>query len=164
MTRWIKNGELEAFRTPGGHFRVAQEDLRSFASGQGIELEKLSSGKKILVVEDDPAVMKVISTALKKSFSRYSLILSSDGFDAGIKFSEQTPELIILDLMLPGMDGFEICRNIRKKDSSVRILAVSGYPTKENIKKIREAGADDFLSKPFVVKDFVRRVSALLDR
>jgi len=163
ITRWISNNELKAFKTPGGHYRVELKDLKDFADRHGITLEDKLKNNTILIVEDEPTLQKTIKKALKKGLPDYRVACTSDGFEAGKKFSELNPSLVILDLMLPGIDGFRVCSNIRKTDSSVKILIISGYPSEENIKKIMNKGADKFLAKPFSIEELLTEVNKLLE-
>ncbi|HCJ67808.1 MAG TPA: histidine kinase, partial [Elusimicrobia bacterium] len=134
---WIDAGELKAFYTPGGHRRVRKDDLLEFLKKYAMPIPKelLEDGrKKILVVDDDQAIINLITRFLKKLPEKYQFASAMDGFQAGQKLSEFEPDLIILDLMLPGIDGFQVCRNIRsnEKTKEMKILAITGYDSPEN--------------------------------
>ena len=107
------------------------------------------AGKKILIVDDDIHIQDLITTML--SAHQYETEVASSGFEAGTKVVRFKPGLIILDLIMPGMSGFEVCRMIKENPdtSHIKILAITGYDTEENRKKIMEAGADAYLAKPF---------------
>ncbi len=149
LWRWVKSGNIKAWRTPGGHHRIAKEDLEVFIREKGISSEHFTqSGKRILIVDDDPTVQK----ALTKLLRSYGFIteIASDGFNAGIKVMRFKPDLIILDLIMPGMDGFDVCRHVKNNPATahIKILSLTGYDTEENRKRILEAGADCTLTKP----------------
>lgn len=150
MWRWVKSGELKASPTPGGHHKIRKEDLKSFILGrmQHLSISDFSEEKKILIVDDEPKVQKYLNKML--SSNGYRIELASDGFEAGIKTIQFKPDLMILDLFMPGMDGFEVCKQIKKNSntSHIKVLAYTGHDTKENRNKIMQAGADGYLGKP----------------
>lgn len=165
---WIDAGKLKAFHTPGGHRRVRKNDLLKFLQecGMSIPKELTEDGrKKILIVDDEQAIIKLISRFLKKFPEKYQFTSATDGFQAGQALGEFEPDLIILDLMLPGIDGFQVCRNIRsnEKTKGIKILAITGHDSPENKKKIFAAGADDYLPKPFDTKELDERIKKLLE-
>ncbi|HZK24470.1 MAG TPA: response regulator transcription factor [Oscillospiraceae bacterium] len=115
----------------------------------------------ILVVDDEKTIAKGLKFALEKEHNEVRV--AYDGKEALRLFHEQTPDLIVLDLMLPEMDGFEVCRNIRKT-SEVPIIMLTARG--EDIDKILglELGADDYMTKPFNPRELVARVKAILRR
>jgi len=118
---------------------------------------------KILVVDDEPFVHDFVKDALS---GKNNIEIKSvyDGFLAGITINEYLPDLIILDLLLPGVDGFKVCTEIKKspKFKNIKILAVTGYDSPEYKEKILSAGADDYLPKPIDLKIFREKVNQLL--
>lgn len=119
---------------------------------------------KILVVDDEMEVHDFVSDALKE-FDNIEVKSVYDGFSAGMTVTEYMPDLIILDLLLPGVDGFKVCADIKNnpKLKDIKILAVTGYDSPENRKKIFAAGADDYLTKPIELKEFREKVKRLLN-
>lgn len=120
--------------------------------------------KKVLVVDDDRAIINLAIAFLKKFPEKYQFTSATDGFRAGQAVLEFNPDLMILDLLLPGIDGFQVCRNIRsnEKTKGIKILAITGYDSPENREKIFTAGANDYLSKPFEIEELGKRISKLL--
>jgi excisionase family DNA binding protein len=161
---YVKAGQLKASRTPGGHYRIIKEDLESFILEKEMYplANNLSSSKKILIVDDDPQVQNVLVNILSRF--DYKTEIASDGFEAGAKIMEFKPSLVILDLIMPGMDGFEVCRRLKENlaTSHIKILAVSGYGTEGNKKRIMEAGADGYLAKPLRSKELLQNIEDLL--
>ncbi|MBW1707252.1 MAG: response regulator [Deltaproteobacteria bacterium] len=139
LWRYIKSGDLKASQTPGGHFRILRKDLDAFIVERGMYplANNLSSGKKILIVDDDPQVRDVLTQML--SGHKYETETASSGFAAGAKVATFKPGLIILDLLMPQMSGFEVCRD-----------------------KIMKAGADDYMAKPLSRDAVLGRVAGLL--
>jgi DNA-binding response OmpR family regulator len=118
--------------------------------------------KKILIIEDEPAILKGLTTSLEEE--GYSVASAMDG-NAGYNLAKsQNNDLIILDVMLPNKDGFEICRDLRKDGISTPILMLTSK--KEEIDKVLglEIGADDYVTKPFSLRELIARIKALLRR
>jgi excisionase family DNA binding protein len=168
VLKWIDSGKLPSFTTPGGHYRVLRTDFRDFLVRHGMFVDegffgKGQTRKRILIVDDEPAVVSFIEGALSLE-GEYELSTAYDGFEAGHQLAIFEPDLIVLDIMLPGMDGFEICRRVKAdpKTSHVKVLAVTGFATEENIQRILDYGADDYLAKPLKLEDLKRKVQELL--
>lgn len=168
VLKWIDSGKLPVFTTPGGHYRVLRTDFRDFLTRHGMFIDegffgKSQGRKRILIVDDEPAVVAFIEEALRLE-GDYDLATAYDGFEAGHQLAIFKPDLIVLDIMLPGMDGFEICRRLKTDPamSHVKVLAVTGFATEENIEKILGYGADDFLAKPLKLADLKKKVHELL--
>lgn len=119
------------------------------------------SNEKILIVEDEKEIAFLVRDYLKAS--NYTVILAHDGEEAVDLFNKETPDLVVLDIMLPKMDGFEVCRTIRAK-SPVPILMLSAK--KEDTDKILGLGlgADDYVTKPFSPRELLARVQSQLRR
>jgi DNA-binding response OmpR family regulator len=118
--------------------------------------------KNILLIEDDPAILNGLTEALKAEY--YNVSSASDG-ESGYKLAKRNNyDLIVLDLMLPFKDGFEICRDLRKEGLPTPIIMLTSK--KEEIDKVigLEIGADDYLTKPFSLKELLARIKAVLRR
>jgi CheY-like chemotaxis protein len=163
--------------TPGGHRLYEKETtLRAiskiqFLSQQGLTMEQIKkeleagAGKrKLLVIDDEPEVGHFVEELVKGHFPDFEIKTVKDGFSAGRLLSEYIPDLIILDLMLPGVDGFEVCKQIKsgKHLQSSKILAVTGYDSAENKAKIMACGADDYLAKPMDLHALEEKIITLL--
>jgi excisionase family DNA binding protein len=166
LWRWVKSGKVKAFLTPGGQYRIREEDLESFIQGKMGYLsvaDLTQEEKKILIVDDDPEIQKILASIL--SLNNYQTEVASDGLDAGIKIMRFKPDLIILDLYMPQMDGFEVCRRIKENldHSHIKILILTGYDSRENRDQIIEAGADAYLSKPVKKDDLLHHIQQLFN-
>jgi len=170
VANWIDKGELKAFSTPGRHRRVKSQDLFKFLRKHKmplpsrIKLSKQNYQYKILVVDDDPKVLKLITTILKKSRKGDKIYTAADGFSAGEAVSEIKPDLIILDIMLPGINGFQVCERIRDRNKHVKIIGITGYHAKENKRKILSAGANAFLPKPINMARLLKYINTMLKK
>lgn len=162
--RWIKNGQLPAAATAGGHHRIHSEDLMLFIKRKRMDLRVRGDNgiKRILIVDDDQKIYDLLRKVL--TGCGYEVDNASDGFEAGIQIMRFQPHLVILDLYMPKMDGFEVCQRLKTdKDTKVtKIIAISGYNTAENRRRILACGADLFMAKPLDLKTLIREVSGLL--
>jgi excisionase family DNA binding protein len=148
VINWIEQSLLPSYRTPGGHRRIRHDDLLAFLRKHQIPTPaSLIDGQlSILIVDDEPEIVDLISGFLQRQ-GGYEISSASDGISALIEVGRTKPDLLILDILIPGVDGVEVCRRI-KADSSNKtaIIAVSGTAEKE--KKVLMAGADAFMLKP----------------
>lgn len=117
--------------------------------------------KKILVVDDEPQIVKVLKAYLEKA--GYQVVTALDGKAALVVFDRERPDFMILDLNLPGMDGFEICREIRR-DSNIPILMLTARVEEADKLNGLELGADDYVVKPFSPREVVARVKTIFRR
>ncbi len=149
VINWIEEGKLRAYRTPGGHRRIKRESFVKFLQRFNMPLPDEfinEKKKKVLIVDDEQVVVEVISRFLKKM--GYELESAFNGFEAGRKIETFSPGIVILDINLPGTNGIEVCKEIKNKNKDIKVIALTGYPSKENRKRMLKAGADTFLSKP----------------
>lgn len=116
---------------------------------------------KIIVIDDDQKITSMIRRGL--TFEGYDVIVANDGREGLMKIIDQSPDLVILDVMMPGIDGLEVCRRLRK-DGNIPILMVTGRDSVADRVEGLETGADDYLVKPFAFEELVARVKALLRR
>ena len=111
--------------------------------------------EKVLVVDDDPNICDVLMMYLENE--GYSVILSYDGEEALVKFNALKPDIVLLDVMLPSMDGWQVCREIRKK-SSVPIIMITAKSDTYEKELGLELGADNYIEKPYDNKEIVARI------
>jgi DNA-binding response OmpR family regulator len=123
---------------------------------------KPSTEKRILIVEDDGHIAEGLK--LNLSLQGYDVMISIDGTSGLQKWKEWQPHLIVLDIMLPGIDGFSILLNIRLADERIPILILSAKGTPEDKIKGLSCGVDDYMAKPFSLDEFLLRVERLLTR
>ncbi len=166
IIRCFDNGQLKGFRVPGSKFRrIPREALYKFMRDNSIPTDALESGKrKVLLVDDDPDLVEMMNKALQED-GRFEVRIASNGFDAGMMVKEYRPDLIILDVMLPDINGKEVCHRVRADTAleDVRIICISGMVEDDKIQELKLAGADDFLSKPFEIESLIDRMCVQLD-
>lgn len=163
IRKWAEAGRLRVFKTPGGHRRIRREDLLRFMKDNHIPIhEDLDNpGVKILVVDDEKAVISVIRRFLERSETPFQIEVASDGYDAGLMVATFRPGIVFLDLRLPGMDGFEVCRRIKHnpQTDSTHVIAMTGYYQGEVAQRVIDLGAVMLLQKPFTPDDLRRALA-----
>jgi len=128
----------------------------------GLEDAAASASERILVVDDEPAIVELISTALR--FVGFEVKSAGTGRDALMEASSFAPRLIVLDVMLPDMDGFEIARRIRSGGDHVPIIFLTARDEHESKMRGFTVGGDDYLTKPFSLEELIARIRAILRR
>ena len=131
----------------------------------GIPTDALESGRrKALIVDDDEELVELIRDVFDAD-GRFDVRVANNGFDAGMMVKEYKPDIIVLDVMLPDINGKEVCQRVRSDSAldDVRIICISGMVEADKIDDLKEAGADDFMQKPFEVDALFARVCDLLD-
>lgn len=157
IRKWAEAGKIRVFKTPGGHRRIRRDDLLRFLRENNMPIhEDLgNAGVKILVVDDEKAVISVIRRFLERAQTPFQIEMAMDGFDAGQMVATFLPDIIFLDLRLPGLDGFEVTRRIKSnpETSHIHIIAMTGYYQGEVANRVLELGAVTLLQKPFTPDD-----------
>ena len=152
VANWVDQGLLRAHRTPGGHRRITADALIQFLREHQMPIpEALNPGPvKILVVDDEPAITHLIARAIKGAQPGYEVAEAHDGFKAGTMVATLRPDVVILDLRMPGMDGYEVCKLIKSENATkhAHVLAMTAYPSQENQERIVDCGAKVCMSKP----------------
>ena len=166
IIRCFDSGQLKGFRVPGSRFRrIPRNELYAFMRDNGIPTDALESGKrKLLIVDDDQELVELIVDVLEKD-GRFETRSVNNGFDAGMMVKEYHPDLIVLDVMLPDINGKEVCQRVRtdRTMDDVRIICISGMIEHEKIDELRASGANEFLQKPFETDTLLERICQLLD-
>lgn len=166
VANWIDQGLLRAHRTPGGHRRVESEDLVSFLRKHKMPIpgQLDPSPVRILIVDDNPATARSISEAIQEEHPDYEVLEAHDGFTAGTILGTLRPHVVILDLQMPGMDGFEVCRIIKSQSATrhAEVVAMTGCPLEDAEESILEMGARICLSKPLDMELLLKEVDASL--
>ncbi|MBI1915794.1 MAG: response regulator [Planctomycetes bacterium] len=166
IIRCFDNGQLKGFRVPGSRFRrIPREALYKFMKDNGIPTDALESGKrKVLLVDDDADLVDLMTKVLEED-GRFEVRVAGNGFDAGMMVKEYRPDIIILDVMLPDINGKEVCHRVRADSSleDVRILCISGLIEEDKVHELRLSGADDFMPKPFELDALIERMCTLLE-
>ncbi|HEX4796713.1 MAG TPA: response regulator [Humisphaera sp.] len=165
IIRCFDSGRLKGFRVPGSRFRrIPRDALIAFMKDNNIPVDSLDSGKtKVLVVDDDPEIVELFVDVLERD-GRFEVKTASTGYDAGVLTQEFMPDLVILDYMLPDINGNVVCQTIRKNPNfeHIKIVIVSGVVNQDEINDLLRAGADEFVKKPFNIEKIIERIGQLL--
>lgn len=164
---WIEEGKMPFFTTGGGHRRVWDKDLLAFMRLHNMPVppELETRGKLVfLIVDDEEQNRKFIARVIKGAYPGAGIEEAVDGFEAGHKLHSLRPALVVLDIQLPRVNGIKVCEMMRGDPDlrTIKILAITGYDVEESKTRILEAGADDFLGKPFPVHELLKRIETLL--
>jgi DNA-binding response OmpR family regulator len=165
VIRCFDSGKLRGFRVPGSRFRrIPRESLLEFMKAHEIPLDNLDSGKKrVLVVDDDEAILEMLTDLLERD-GRFEVRVARGGYEAGMLTQQFQPDVIVLDYKLPDINGNHVCQTIRSNlsFSHIRIIIISGVADPDEIAMLRQAGADDFLRKPFQIDELIARILQLV--
>lgn len=165
IIRCFDSGRLGGFRVPGSKFRrIPRADLIKFMKENDIPTEVLeSAGKRVLIVDDDLQILEMFKDLLARE-PDLEIKYASTGYDAGLLTESFRPHLIVLDYMLPDINGNIVCKRLRERDDlkGTRVLFVSGVVDQQGLSQLKQAGADDFIAKPFNINDLKSRMHKLL--
>jgi excisionase family DNA binding protein len=166
IIRCFDSGQLKGFRVPGSRFRrIPREELYRFMKANGIPTDALEEDRiKVLVVDDDEELVSLITEVLQRD-GRFQVRSARTGFEAGMLVREYGPDVLVLDVMLPDINGKDVCQRLRADASlnRLKILCISGMVDERKIRDLKRAGANDFLAKPFDIEKLVRRICKLAD-
>jgi len=171
---WIKGGHLKAFTTPGGQYRVYPDNLAEFMKSRNMRIpEELAvkcsasvlAKKSVLIVDDDRGLNTVIAKFLQKKYSgaSFEIFQAFDGFEAGVLMNEHHPGILILDLDLPGVDGFSLCKRIKEDTSFGKplIVVVTALEDSDVENRVRELGVKHFFKKPLNLLEIAEAIGQI---
>src|SRR5574344_318391 len=167
---WIRSDYLKAFKTPGGQFRVYPDDLAAFMTNRNMRIpqslldvciSKNFASNSILIVDDDSGLNTVIAKYIEKKFDGMQIYQAFDGFDAGAQMAEKRPRIVILDLDLPGVDGFDLCRRINEGTNFGKpaIIVITALGESDGETRVKQLGAKNFFKKPLNLVDIAAAVT-----
>jgi excisionase family DNA binding protein len=166
VINWINKGQLKAYTTPGRHRRIQRNDLLEFMHRFNVHIprELNDQKKKILAIDDDKSVLKVLEKAFSKLAPSVHLQTTTNGVEALVMVGKDIPDLIILDIIMPGMDGIQICRSLRAnpETESIKIMAITGKNLTEEQETFLQRNVEAVFSKPFSPMKLIEKTSALL--
>lgn len=166
VQNWVKGKKLRAFQTPGGHRRVRREDLISFLKefGMPIPAELSQNPPLVLIVDDEPDILDMLETLMRSGDEDVNVSKAQNGVDALLMIGETKPDLLILDIMMPGMNGFDVCRKLKASAATqnIKIVAITGDHDPAVKDRVLNAGADLFFTKPLEIVGFREQCFKLL--
>lgn len=165
IIRCFDSGQLDGFRVPGSKFRRIPHDcLLRFMKENSIPMGAMQDGKmRVLVVDDDPQIVELFVDVLSGD-GRFEIKTAETGYDAGVLTQQFRPDVVILDYMLPDINGNVLCKTIRDNPelAHIKILVISGVINAPEVDDLMEAGADEFIKKPFNIENVVDRMVKLV--
>lgn len=166
VVNWINSGKLRSSLTLGGHHRVSREDVIGLLKAMGTRIppEVATPTMRVLIVDDDAEVTRVLARAFARRGGAFATEVCHDGVEALIRIGQEPPDLVILDLVLPKMDGLQVCRVLKAKPDTrgIRIVAISGKKPPFSEKKPSDAKIDAFFRKPLELAELVDKTADLL--
>ena len=166
VVHWINDGKLKSYQTVGGHHRVSKDNLLSFLRLLNIPIpaELISLGR-VLIVDDDEEVARVIERAFARFSDELETEVCHDGIEALIRIGQSPPVLVILDIVMPKMDGIQVCRVLKSSPETrgIKIIAITGKKTPCSEKKLAEMKCDALFRKPLDLVELIAKAGQLLD-
>ena len=135
---WVEEGRLSAWKTPGGHRRILKESVLGMINAQGRALSPAGERFSVLVVEDDPVQRRLLEALIKRQLPDCDLRLANDGFEGLMRIGEKNPDVLVTDLMMPGLDGFRMLGSLNRMNltRSMQLVVVTSLDDQQ----IRERG------------------------
>lgn len=165
IIRCFDSGQLQGFRVPGSKFRrIPRNALVKFMQENGIPMDGLGSDKiRVLIVDDDPQIIELFVDVLAED-GRFEVATAQTGYDAGVVTQQFKPDVVVLDFMLPDINGNIVCRTIRENPelTNIKILIISGLVDPAEIDQLKADGADDYIKKPFNIQKVLERILELV--
>jgi excisionase family DNA binding protein len=159
IVKWVNDGILPAYRTPGGHRRIRSSELLSFLRTHSMYIPDAlrGAGIKVLLVDDDTSLLQSLSRAMKSHKDKFELSTSSSGIEALVKLGSERPDILVIDVHMPGLDGFEVLKRLKQNPatSGINVVFFTGKPSAELEKRAVEAGAKALLAKPLTAAKLV---------
>jgi len=158
IRRWSDQGRLPAFYTPGGHRRFRRLQLESFVerSAQGGRRD----GPLVLVVDDDAQLRGFLRASLE--LGGYAVVEADSGEQALAAIADRSPDLVLLDLVMPGVDGWQLLRRLQERHGSIPVIMFSGTLAQQGALEAAERGAQGFVGKPFDPDDLLAQARKLV--
>lgn len=167
VINWVNKGKLNARVTPGGHRRIPIAELLQFMKKYEMpippDIEDMH--KHILILDDERIVTRWLERGFSKHKDRYAVQVVNNPVDALVLIGKKRPHLLVLDLLMPGMDGFQVCRILKSNPATkgMKIVAITGKKMTASQRKFLDDNCDALLQKPFELKDIVGRIDRLLN-
>jgi excisionase family DNA binding protein len=156
VQNWVKDKKLKAYSTPGGHRRIRHDDLVSFLKRFRMPLPReLAAEGLVLIVDDEAEVCDVLRSVIESWDETLEVATEPSGVEALLFMGERKPDLLVVDILMPGMNGIDLCRKLKRNPTTrnIKIIAITGKLEPGIRERSLEAGADVFLAKPL---DFVK--------
>ena len=169
VRKWIRSGKLKAYSTPGGQYRIEEDDLRHFLSDHGMPMSKESASSSrptILVVDNEPDTVALIRETLSAEYPDHKILAAYDGYDACILAGAERPQVLVMDFAMPGLDGLEVARHVQTSAATgaVSIVVVTAFDSLLTSERLGDLDISGFVQKPFVPATLMAEVRKAFDR
>lgn len=166
VIRWISEGKLNAYETPGGHRRIPLADVLAFMKSFNVPLpaELIEKPAYILVADDEKQIGELVKKSLERLIDGVEVRIALSGVEALMMIGKETPGLLIMDIMMPDMDGIQVCRQLRENSVTrkVPIIAMSGKKLTDEQKAFIEKNTSSFVKKPLSPSIIAEKAKELL--
>jgi excisionase family DNA binding protein len=166
VINWVNQKKLPAFVTPGGHRRIRREDLVEFLKKYNFPtpVELLGSRRRILIVDDDVAFARMLMKAFERHNDQFDTQVIHNGIEALVALGKKPPDLVLLDVVMPIVDGSTVCATLRANPDTrhIRIIAMTGKRLPDETTKFIRSKSDGLYRKPFDPSSIVRRAAEVL--
>lgn len=164
VNNWIRAGKLPAYQTPGGHRRIMEDELREFLSKFGMPAPpELNDRPRILIVDDEASYLNMLKRWFER-YTDYNVSATGNSVEALLIAGEEKPALMLLDILMPGMDGVEVCKMIKSRPGTrvIKVIGISGKADAETRKELIAAGALECLDKSLAMPELMEIVDRYL--
>lgn len=166
VINWVNKGKLKARVTPGGHRRIPLSELVPFMKkyDMPVPVDIDDPHSRVLILDDEPMMTRLIEKGFAKHKDRYVIQLSNNPVDALVQVGKRLPDLLVMDLMMPVMDGFQVAQILKSSPATkdMKIVAISGRKLTAPQQDFLSKNADLFMQKPFEMGDLLEAVDRLL--
>lgn len=168
VDKWIIAGELKVYRLPSGRIKILRSDFLEYIKTHNLYLDKeffnVDPGK-IVVIDDDESIHNLFQKFFKEINSELEVKYAVDGISGLLILGASKPDIVILDIEMPGMNGIELCKKILADNSltGINIVVISGYLSKYE-DELKKMGLETFIEKPFIIKDLNDKLLPLLNQ
>ena len=163
VVKWVNDGKLPAFRTPGGHRRIRSSDLLRFLRGHGMFIpdELKGTALRVVMVDDDRQLLTSMERGMRSHREEIELMTVQSGIEALVLVGAEQPDVLVLDVHMPEMDGLEVCARLKrsKKTQEINIVMMTGQFEPALEAKCLEVGAQAVLPKPFTATRLLQLLS-----
>jgi len=166
VKKWVNDGRIAAFRTPGGHRRIRVADLIDFLNRHAMPIPRelvAVSRRRVLIVDDDLITLRTLARRLNPYRARVQIAVTDNGIDALVMVGSFKPDLIVLDVYMPELDGIEVCRRLKMKAETrhIGVIVNTAHLTKSVEDNALAAGALTCVSKPLDLKVLLTHLGLL---
>jgi len=153
VKKWIAEGKLKAFQLPGGHYRIEKQDFREFLEQFNIPIEPEFFDewkKKVLIADDEESIVELLKNSLQNESRGFLIETAVNGVDALMKVGEFKPDLLILDIRMPMLDGYGVCKRLSEnpQTSHIKTIIMTGGIEGDTVERIEAAGVSAYMFKP----------------